>query len=203
MQELRSWATGGARRWLGSGASSSRPTPAWSRSGNDGVPVRSHAEIVCTSETHRDLVKMTAMRATRSMRRRWRGLIRAAVALYTSTRAAARPVRSEAIEEHLRSTSPADPRRASLTAGDAHVALEGGALVAAVDHEVVALGLARDALQDRGAQQLVALRGAQGGAQIRLVLLAQAHVHPAGAGHAHPVARFAEVVGERRDEAEP
>ena len=31
----------------------------------------------------------------------------------------------------------------------------------------------------------------------------EAHVHLAGAGHAHPIARFAEIVRHRRDEADP
>src|SRR5262249_58369977 len=90
-----------------------------------------------------------------------------------------------------------------LAAGDAHVAGEGRALVAAVDDEVVALGLAPDRLVDGGIERVVALRGAQRRAQIRRVVLAEAHVERAGAGDAHAVARLAEVMGERRDEAEP
>ena len=53
------------------------------------------------------------------------------------------------------------------------------------------------------AHQLVALRRAQRPAQVGRVLLAQAHVHGAGAGHPHAVAALAEIVGQRRDEAEP
>ena len=77
------------------------------------------------------------------------------------------------------------------------------ALVAAVDDEVVALRLARDRVVDRGIEQVVALRGAQRRAQVGGVLLAEAHVERAGAGEAHAVAGFAEIVRQRRDEAEP
>src|SRR5688572_33288415 len=74
---------------------------------------------------------------------------------------------------------------------------------AAVDDEVVSLGLSRDRLVDRPLQELVAFRRAERGAQIRRVLLAEAHVKRAGAGDAHAVAALAEIMGERRDEAYP
>ena len=56
------------------------------------------------------------------------------------------------------------PRRAPLPASApryAHVPADRGLLPAAVNHEVVALGLAGDAGDDRLAQQLVALRRTQ------------------------------------------
>ena len=65
-----------------------------------------------------------------------------------------------------------------------------GALMAAVDDEIVALGLARDRLVDRGIEQVVAFRGAQRRAQVGGVLLAEAHIERAGAGDAHAVARL-------------
>ena len=60
----------------------------------------------------------------------------------------------------------------------------------------IASSIARDS-------KLVAFRGAQGRAQVGGVLLSQAHVERAGAGQAHPVAAFAEIVGHRRDETQP
>ena len=72
----------------------------------------------------------------------------------------------------------------------------------AVDDEVVALGLARDRLLDGALEALVALGGAQRRAQVGGVLLAEAHVERAGAGDADAVAALAEIVGQRRDEAD-
>src|SRR5215475_10199017 len=85
----------------------------------------------------------------------------------------------------------------------AHVARECRAAVAAVDDEIVALGLARDRLVDRIIEQIVAFRGTQRRAQICGVLLPEAHVERARAGDADAVAGFAEIVRQRRDEAEP
>src|SRR6266540_1546518 len=75
--------------------------------------------------------------------------------------------------------------------------------MAAVDDEIVALGLARDRLRDGRIEQIVAFGGAQRGAQISGVFLTEAHVKRTGAGHPHPIAGFAEIVSERRDETEP
>src|SRR5437899_12979109 len=86
----------------------------------------------------------------------------------------------------------------TLTPGHAHVPRHGGALVAAVDHEVVALGLAGDRLVDCAVEQVVALRGAEHAAQVGRVFLAEAHEQRAGAGDAHAVAGFAEIVRPRR-----
>ena len=77
------------------------------------------------------------------------------------------------------------------------------AVVAAVDDEIVALRLAGDRLADRRLDRLVAFGLAQRRAQIGRVLLAEAHIQRAGAGQPHPVAAFAEIMGQRRDEAEP
>src|SRR6185369_5896160 len=75
--------------------------------------------------------------------------------------------------------------------------------VAAVDDEVVALGLARDRGADGVHENRVIAARAQRRAQVGGVFLAEAHVERAGAGHAHAVAALAEIMGERRDEAEP
>ena len=80
---------------------------------------------------------------------------------------------------------------------------DGRPVVAAVDDEIVALGLARDRLADRRLERLVALRLAQRRAQIGGVLLAEAHIERAGAGQPDAVAALAEIMGQRRDEAEP
>src|SRR3546814_13328239 len=59
-------------------------------------------------------------------------------------------------------------------AGDAHVAGDGRLLAAAVDDEVVALGLAADGLEDGGVEQDVALDEEQRRAKVGGVLLAEA-----------------------------
>src|SRR5262249_46903351 len=68
------------------------------------------------------------------------------------------------------------PTTAGSAAGHAHVAGERRALVAPIDDEIVALGLARDRLCDRGVEQIVAFGGAQRGAQIGGVFLTEAHI---------------------------
>src|SRR5437660_10203468 len=74
----------------------------------------------------------------------------------------------------LASSRGAGSRRS--TAGHAHMAGDGGPVVAAVDDEIMPLGLAVDRGADRGFERLVALGLAQRGAQIRRILLAEAHV---------------------------
>src|SRR5262249_22017642 len=76
-------------------------------------------------------------------------------------------------------------------------------LVPAVDHEVMALGLAGDRLVDRDLEEAVALGGAHGSAEVSSVVLAETHIERARAGEPHPVAALAEVMGERGDHAEP
>src|SRR4051812_4235452 len=92
-------------------------------------------------------------------------------------------------------------RDASLASGNAHVTADGRPLVAAIDKEVVSLGLARHGLADRGDQRRVAFRCAHGRAKVGGVFLAEAHVKRAGTGQPHAVAGFTEVVGHRRDES--
>src|SRR5215207_1422318 len=83
------------------------------------------------------------------------------------------------------------PRRLAAdrrsAASHAHVAGQRRALVAAVDDEVVPLGLAGDGFVDGRVQRLVALRGAQRRTEIGGVLLAEAHIERAGAGNADAV----------------
>ena len=116
---------GGARRSLGSEFSSSRPTPKLVEEWKwRGVPVWSHAGIICTGETYKTVVKMTFAKGAAledpsrlfnsslegNTRRAidfhdgdtideeaLKALIRAAVALNTSVRATARRVRSQQI----------------------------------------------------------------------------------------------------------
>ena len=121
MRESRSSLIGGARRSRGSGLSSKRPTPKWSRSGS-GVPVWEHAGIICTGETYKAIVKLTFVKGaslkdpsglfnsglegnTRRAidfyegdkidEKALKALVRAAVTLNTSARAAPRPVHSQ------------------------------------------------------------------------------------------------------------
>src|SRR3546814_16066667 len=65
-------------------------------------------------------------------------------------------------------------RDQSSAAGDAHVAGDRRLLAAAVDDEVVALGLSADPLEARGVEQLVPLALAPRRSQVGGVLLAQA-----------------------------
>ncbi len=94
-------------------------------------------------------------------------------------------------------------RENQLSAGDAHMARNGGLVVAAVDDEIMAFGFAADGFVDGCAQKLIALRGAKRGPKIGSVFLAQAHVKRAGAGEPDPVAALAEIMGQGRDEAKP
>src|SRR5262245_2286993 len=85
----------------------------------------------------------------------------------------------------------------------AHVARQRRPPVAPVDDEIVPLGFARDRFRDRRVEQVVALGRPQWRTQIGSVFLTEAHIERSGAGDPHAVAGFAEIVGERRDEAEP
>src|SRR4051812_11280146 len=93
--------------------------------------------------------------------------------------------------------------KAPLTAGHAHVALQGGAHVAAVDDKVMPLRFAPDGLVNGAVDKLIALGRTQRRPQVSGIFLAETHIQRAGAGDADTVAAFAEVVGHRRDEAEP
>ena len=89
-----------------------------------------------------------------------------------------------------------------LAARDAHVARDRGGAERPVDNEVMTFGLAGDGFADRRMQAFVALRGAQRRPQIGGVFVSKAHVERPRARHAHAIAAFAEIVGERRDEAD-
>ena len=65
------------------------------------------------------------------------------------------------------------------------------------------LGLRAIASSIARVEELVALGGAQRRAQVGGVFLAEAHIERAGAGQPHAVAALAEIMGQRRDEAEP
>src|SRR5690606_1677786 len=93
--------------------------------------------------------------------------------------------------------------RSCSPAGDAHVPRHRYPASAAVDDEVVALRLARDRLADRLVERGVGLAVSHDLPQVGGILLPEAHVERAGAGHANAIARLAEIVRERRDEAEP
>ncbi len=73
--------------------------------------------------------------------------------------------------------------------------------MAAVDDEVVALGLARYRLFDGRMQKVVAFRSAQRLAQIGRIFLPEAHVKRARAGDAHAIAGLAEIMADRGDAA--
>src|SRR5437763_12775266 len=92
---------------------------------------------------------------------------------------------------------------ASSPARDAHMAGNRGPVVAPVDDEIVPLGLARDRFADRSFKRLIAFGLAQWRTQIRRVLLPQPHIERAGAGQADAAAALAEIMGQRRDKAEP
>src|ERR1700730_839734 len=88
------------------------------------------------------------------------------------------------------------------TAGDAHVTPDRWLRVVAIDNEIMPLRLAGDGGVERLVQKLVRGRRAQRRAQIGRILLAKAQVKRSGASHAHAIAAFAKIMGERGDEAQ-
>src|SRR5258708_5814838 len=88
---------------------------------------------------------------------------------------------------------PGSPRT-GLTAGDAHVAGQRRALVASIDDEVMALGLAGDGFVDGSVERFVAFRGAERRAQIRGILPTAAHLKRGGARDANPAAGSANIL---------
>ena len=72
----------------------------------------------------------------------------------------------------------------------------------AVDHEIMALRLARDRFADRAVQLVVVEAFAHRRPQVRRVVLTETHVKHPGASQADAVARLAKIMGERRDEAD-
>ena len=87
-------------------------------------------------------------------------------------------------------------------AGNAHVPADAGAVVPAIDDEVVAFRLQPDGAIDSGAEKIIVRGCPKRLAQIGGIFMAEAGVQRAGAGNPHAVAGFAEIVGHRRDEAE-
>src|SRR5271167_1277917 len=88
-------------------------------------------------------------------------------------------------------------------AGYAHVAGDGGPVVATVDDEVMAARLAVDRFANRRLERRISFGVAQRRAQVRGILLAEAHIQRACAGHPDSVAALAEIMGQRGDETEP
>ncbi|QTK78462.1 hypothetical protein AT6N2_C0581 [Agrobacterium tumefaciens] len=80
---------------------------------------------------------------------------------------------------------------------------DGGAVVGAVDDEIMPLRLAQQGFVDGAGEMGVAVGGAQRRAQIGGVILTEAHIKRAGTGEADAVAAFAEIMRHRRDEAKP
>src|SRR6476469_2796141 len=64
------------------------------------------------------------------------------------------------------------------------------------------LGLGRDRRVDGGVKQTVGFACSERRSKIGGILLAEAHIESAGAGHPYSVARLTEIMGERRDETE-
>src|SRR5580658_755887 len=87
-------------------------------------------------------------------------------------------------------------------AGDAHVPRHRCSAVAAIDNEVMTLGLARNGGGDCRRHGSIALRRPERRAQIGGIGLAEAHEERAGTGQPHAVAALAEIMSERRDHAE-
>src|SRR3954453_9505060 len=94
-------------------------------------------------------------------------------------------------------------REYGLAAGHAHVARYRRTAMAAVDDEVMALRLAQNCGIDCRIEQIVALGGTQRRAQISGVFLPKTHIQRTGAGQTHAIARLAEIMRQRGDEAEP
>jgi hypothetical protein len=93
--------------------------------------------------------------------------------------------------------------RVSLPAGDAHVTSCRGVATDALDQEIMALGLPQNRRADRRFQEIVGFGATQRRAQIGRVVLTQAHIERSRAGDADAIAALAEIMRERRDEAEP
>src|SRR4029077_5550564 len=74
-------------------------------------------------------------------------------------------------------------------------------LCAPINEKVMALGLARNRLIDRGMKQIVGLACPERRAQIGGILLGEGHIEGANGGDAHAIAKFAEIMRERGDEA--
>ena len=76
----------------------------------------------------------------------------------------------------------------ALSSGHAHVTADAWPVVAAIDDEIVALGLEADGAVDGGVEQVVIARCSQRFAQIRGVLVTEAGVDRTSAGNPHAIA---------------
>src|SRR6056297_3841831 len=95
-----------------------------------------------------------------------------------------------------------DTRLGHSPSGMAHVAADLTVDLLAGIVEIVAFGLALDGGANGVLELRIVVRRPQRRAQVGHVLLSEAHVKLPGAGQAHAVAAFAEVMRERRDEAD-
>src|SRR5262245_51919714 len=69
----------------------------------------------------------------------------------------------------------------ALSTGRAHVAPHRRLLMATVNHEIMAFGLAQDRLVDCPVQELVVFRGAQRTSQVSSIILTETHVKSSSA----------------------
>jgi hypothetical protein len=79
------------------------------------------------------------------------------------------------------SLADTDGRLVGLSAGRAHVAPQRRLLMATVNHEIMAFGLAHDRLVDCLIQELVVFRGAQRASQVSGIILTKTHVKSSSA----------------------
>src|SRR3982750_4795151 len=93
-------------------------------------------------------------------------------------------------------------RRALVKSGPLGFGPIGGAVAAAVDDEVVALGLEPNGAVDRIRKQRIVVRCTQRFAQIGGILVAEAGVQRSRASDAHAIEGFAEIMSHRGDKAE-
>ena len=80
------------------------------------------------------------------------------------------------------------PTGAALSTGCAHVAPQRRLLMATVNHEIMAFGLAHDRLVDCPVQELVVFRGAQRTSQVSRVILTKTHVKSSSAREPNAIA---------------
>src|SRR5262249_323340 len=103
-------------------------------------------------------------------------------------------------------TNTLSARRAGLdgcsAAGDTHMARNCRTLMAPVDDEIMTLGLTGDGFADSCDQAFITFGLTQGCPQIGGVILTKAHEQSTGTGQSYAIAALAEVMRERRDEAE-
>ena len=81
-----------------------------------------------------------------------------------------------------------DGRLVALSTGRAHVAPQRRLLMATVNHEIMALGLAHDRRVDCLVQELVVFRGAQRTSQVSGIILTKTHVKSSSAREPNAIA---------------